>query len=76
VLKVTSDPGVIGTYNSGRLDSRSKCLRPESEWIPMAVERIVDDEIFKWSKSCGCGATQAGIPARPVRTRREPSRNA
>jgi len=47
VLRVISDPGVIGTYNWGRLDSRGKCIRPESEWIPMAVERSVNDEIFE-----------------------------
>jgi len=28
VLRVISDPGVIGTYNWGRLDSRGKCIRP------------------------------------------------
>jgi hypothetical protein len=35
----------VQPYNWGRLDFRGKCIRPESEWIPMAVERIVDDEI-------------------------------
>ena len=61
VLRVISDPGVIGTYNWGRLDSRGKCIRPESEWIPMAVERIVDDEIFQMVQE--------------LRLRRDPGRN-
>jgi Recombinase len=61
VLRVISDPGVIGTYNWGRLDSSGKCIRPESEWIPMAVERIVDDEIFQMVQE--------------LRSRRDPGRN-
>src|SRR6478735_2797322 len=47
VLRLVSDTGVVGKYIWGRLDSRGNCIRPESEWIPMVVERIVDDEIFQ-----------------------------
>jgi site-specific DNA recombinase len=61
VLKVISDPGVVGIYNWGRIDSRGKRIRPESEWIPIAVDRIVGDEVFQMAQA--------------LRARRDPGRN-
>ena len=61
VLKVISDPGVVGRYRWGRIDSRGKRVRPESEWIPMAVDRIVDDEVFQMAQA--------------LRTKRDPGRS-
>ena len=46
VLKVLSEPAAIGTYYWGRLDSRGQQLRPESEWIAIRVDPIVDRELY------------------------------
>lgn len=61
VLRVISDPSAIGTYYWGRIDSRSRRIRPEGEWISMAVDRIVDDELYQM--------------AQELRARRDPGRN-
>lgn len=61
VLRVIGDSSVVGIYNWGRLDSRGKRIRPQSEWIPMAVDRIVEDELFEMAQS--------------LRDRRDPGRN-
>ena len=70
VLRVVSDSVAIGTYNWGRLDSRGKCIRPESEWVPMTVDRIVDDEIFEMVQSLRLrrdpGRSSGRLPSSPL----------
>ena len=51
MLRVIGDSSVVGIYNWGRLDSRGKRIRPQSEWIPMPVDRIVEDELFEMAQS-------------------------
>jgi site-specific DNA recombinase len=58
VLRVISDSGVVGTYYWGK---RGKQVRPESEWIAIPVERIVDQGIFE--------------RAQQLRERRDPGRS-
>jgi hypothetical protein len=62
VLKVISDPCAVGRYYWGRVDSRDRRVRPESEWVPVAVERIVDGELFRMVQE--------------LRERRDPGRSA
>ncbi|HYQ41912.1 MAG TPA: recombinase family protein [Polyangiaceae bacterium] len=70
VLKVISDPVVIGRYSWGRIDSRGKCVRPESEWIPMPVDRIVDDETFQMTQALRAkrdpGRSPGRLPSSPL----------
>jgi DNA invertase Pin-like site-specific DNA recombinase len=62
VLKVISDSCAVGNYYWGRLDSRGKRLRPEDQWIHIAVDRIADDETFRLVQE--------------LRSRRDPGRSA
>ena len=61
VLRVISDTSVIGTYCWGRNDSRGKRVRPESEWVRITVDPIVDQELFDM--------------AQKLRERRDPGKN-
>jgi len=47
VLKVIADEAAVGRYFWGRRDSRRKVERPREDWVPMAVPRLVDDELFE-----------------------------
>jgi site-specific DNA recombinase len=61
VLRVISDTSVVGTYFWGRNDSRGKRVRPESEWVRITVDSIVEDELFEM--------------AQKLRARRDPGKN-
>ena len=50
VLRVISDSSVVGNYVWGRNDTRGKRARPETEWIRIAVDPIVDDETFEMAQ--------------------------
>ena len=67
VLRVISDPGVVGTYYWGK---RGKQPRPESEWIGTAVEAIVDDEIFEMAQKLrerrDPGRSSGRLPSSPL----------
>jgi site-specific DNA recombinase len=47
VLRIVEETAAIGTYNWGRADSRTGKLRDRSEWIAIAVEPIIDRDLFE-----------------------------
>lgn len=47
VLNVVSDTTVAGTFYWGRHATREQIVRPESEWLALAVEPIVDAATFE-----------------------------
>ncbi len=46
VLRVIDEEAAVGTYFWGRHDTKARCLRPETEWIPISVTPILDRELF------------------------------
>lgn len=70
VLKVISDTCADGRYYWGRLDSRGKRLRPEDQWILIAVDRIVDDETFHMVQELRArrdpGRSSGRLPSSPL----------
>ncbi len=46
VLAVLADTTIAGRYYWGKRDSRNQRLRPESEWVLIPVEPILDEDTF------------------------------
>ncbi|MGB3739101.1 MAG: recombinase family protein [Pontixanthobacter sp.] len=53
---ILTNTAYIGVVFFNKRDSRAKVTRPESEWVPMSVPPIIDEELFY--------ATQAQMSAR------------
>ncbi len=47
VLRVLENPVCIGRYFFNQHDTHNKRMRPESEWIEIAVKPIIDKETFE-----------------------------
>jgi site-specific DNA recombinase len=61
VLRTLEESAVVGRYFWGRIDSRTRQVRPREDWVAMTVPRIIDDELFAL--------------AAEVRQRRDPVKN-
>lgn len=70
VLRVISDTSAIGVYYWGKHDSKRQRIRPESEWVRMDVEPIVDEEIFEMARKLRAGRdpgrSEGRLPSSPL----------
>ncbi len=42
VHEVLANPAYAGDYYFNRIDGKSRTLKPESEWVKLTVEPIID----------------------------------
>lgn len=64
VLHVIEETAAIGTYYWGKTDNRTGRVRDRSEWLPIAVEPIIDSTLFESAQTVREGRDPKKNPGR------------
>ncbi|MGO8753765.1 MAG: recombinase family protein, partial [Gallionellaceae bacterium] len=69
VHEVLANRAYIGEYYFNKHDNKAKKLKPQSEWVLLTVEPIIEAEIFAGVRSRAAARTPAKIPPKVVGTK-------
>ena len=70
VHAVLADPAYIGDYYFNRVESKTGRLKPQSQWVKLAVEPIIDAAMFQRTQVRRAARAPAAMPPRVVSSRR------